>query len=138
MEHENKILSFTDLRVWKEAHKLVLAVYQITKIYPKDELFGLTSQMRRAAVSITSNLAEGFTRQTVKEKIQFYYTSIGSLCELKNQTIISKDLVYLSEGSYNEVCSQITVVHKLLNAFIRSVKANSIHVPKYQIPNTKY
>lgn len=82
-----KIKSFTDLNVWKEGHKLVLQVYKLTKEFPKEELFGLTNQIRRAAVSITSNIAEGFSRHSYKEKLQFYSTALGSLTE---STINSK------------------------------------------------
>jgi len=75
---EKKIKSFTDLNAWREAHKLALIVYKITKDFPKEEMFGLTSQMRRAVVSITSNIAEGFSRQSYSEKVQFYSIAQGS------------------------------------------------------------
>lgn len=78
-----KIKSFTDLKAWKEGHKLVLLIYQITKDFPENEIYLLTSQIRRAASSITANIAEGFGRKSYKEKIQFYYKSQGSLNELK-------------------------------------------------------
>lgn len=70
---KQKIESFRDLNAWREGHKLVLAIYKITKTFPKDELYGLVSQMRRCAVSIASNIAEGFSRQSYKEKVQLYY-----------------------------------------------------------------
>lgn len=73
--NKTKIRSFTDLEAWKEGHKLVLAVYKVTKKFPKEEKYALTDQMRRCAVSITSNIAEGFSRQGKKEKIQFYFTA---------------------------------------------------------------
>jgi len=77
-----KIQSFTQLNVWKEAHKLVLLIYKTTDNFPKKETYSLTDQMRRCAISITSNIAEGFSRQSKKEKLQFYYVSKGSLTEL--------------------------------------------------------
>ncbi|PIR80147.1 MAG: hypothetical protein COU25_01570 [Candidatus Levybacteria bacterium CG10_big_fil_rev_8_21_14_0_10_35_13] len=77
-----KIQSFTQLNVWKEAHKLVLLIYKTTDNFPKKETYSLTDQMRRCAISITSNIAEGFSRQGKKEKLQFYYVSKGSLTEL--------------------------------------------------------
>jgi four helix bundle protein len=80
---DKKIKEFTDLIAWQEAHKLVLQIYELTKEFPKDELFGLTSQIRRSAISITSNIAEGFGRQKYGEKIQFYYIAQGSITELK-------------------------------------------------------
>ena len=79
-----KIRSFTDLVAWQEGHKLVLKIYDITKDFPKDELFALNIQMKRCAVSITSNIAEGFSRKSPKEKIQFYAISLGSTTELQN------------------------------------------------------
>ena len=77
--NNQKIKSFTDLKTWQEGHQIVILVYKITKEFPKEEIFGLVSQMRRAVVSITSNIAEGFGRQTYKEKVQFYYIAQGSL-----------------------------------------------------------
>ena len=82
--HIKKIRSFTDLNAWKEGHKLVILVYKTTKDFPKKETYSLVDQMRRAATSVTSNIAEGFGRQTYKEKAQFYYQAQGSLVELKN------------------------------------------------------
>ena len=88
----NKIRRFTDLNAWKEGHKLVLMIYNFTKNFPKEEIFGLVSQMRRCSVSITSNIAEGFSRQSYKEKAQFYAISLGSVTELQNQLLIAKDI----------------------------------------------
>jgi len=117
-----KIQSFTDLNTWKEAHALVLTVYRITKNFPKEELFSLVNQMRRAAISITSNIAEGFSRQGFKEKLQFYYIALGSLTELQNQLLIAKDLNYLNQTEFSKVAEQAVNVHKLLNAFISKTK----------------
>ena len=118
----NKIQSFTDLLVWQESHKLVLMIYQATKNFPKEELFGLTSQLRRAAVSITSNIAEGFSRQGYKEKLQFYYMALGSLTESQNQLLIAKDLNYLEQIEFNKIAKQTISVHKLLNGLIVKIK----------------
>lgn len=120
--NKNKIRSFTDLQVWQEAHRLVLVVYKITKKFPKQELFGLVSQIRRAAVSITSNIAEGFSRRGYKEKLQFYYVSLGSLTEIQNQLLIAKDLDYLNQAEFNKIAEQAISVHKLLNSFISKTK----------------
>ncbi len=119
MEYNKKIQSFTDLEVWKEAHKLALLVYELTKNFPKEEIFGLISQLRRAAVSITSNIAEGFSRQSYKEKIQFYFMARGSLVELQSQLLISRDVQYLTSGNFNKISQQSIIVHKLLNALIK-------------------
>lgn len=93
----SKIKSFTDLNTWKEAHKLVLLIYKITKQFPHEEQFGLTNQIRRAVVSITSNIAEGFSRSSYKEKSQFYSISLGSLTEVQNQLLIARDLKYITQ-----------------------------------------
>lgn len=118
----NKIKNFTDLDAWQEGHKLVIMIYKTTKNYPNDEMFGLTSQMRRAAVSITSNIAEGFGRFSYKEKVQFYFTSAASDTELQNQLIISKDINYLSETIFGEIYDQTIKVQKIINGLIRSAK----------------
>jgi four helix bundle protein len=97
MDEDNKrIVAFTDLVTWQEAHNLVLMVYAVLKKFPREETYGLKSQMQRSAVSITSNIAEGFGRNGYKERVQFYYVAQGSLMELKNQLIISKDIHYIS------------------------------------------
>src|SRR3989344_1181236 len=119
---KKKIQSFTDLKVWQESHKLVLLVYRSTKNFPKEELFALTSQMRRAAVSITSNIAEGFARQGFKEKLQFYCIAVGSLTELQNQLLIAKDLNYINKAEFEGIAEQATSAHKLLNSFISKTK----------------
>ena len=122
MEQKKKIQSFTDLEVWQEAHKLVLLIYKITKNFPKEELFGLVPQSRRAAVSITSNIAEGFSRQSYKEKLQFYYIALASLTEIQNQLLIARDLDYFNKAEFDDVIKEIISVHKLLNAFISATK----------------
>lgn len=101
-----KIQYFTDLNAWKESHKLVLAVYKQTKQFPKEEIFTLTSQIRRTTVSITSNIAEGFSRRSFKEKIQFYSISLGSTTELQNQLIVAKDINYLSTNKFDMLFKQ--------------------------------
>ncbi len=122
MENE-KIKSFTDLNTWKEAHKLVLMVYKITKDFPKEELFGLTTQLRRAVVSVTSNIAEGFSRNSYKEKLQFYSMALGSVTEVQNQILIAKDIGYISDEKFNEVDSKIITTSKLLNGLIKKTKS---------------
>jgi four helix bundle protein len=91
----------------------------MTKEFPKEETVGLISQMRRAAVSVTSNIAEGFSRQGFKEKLQFYYIALGSLTELQNQFLIARDLDYLN---LKKMAEQTVSVHKLLNSFISKTK----------------
>jgi len=101
----NKITSFVSLNAWKEGHKLVLAIYRLVSSFPKEEKFGLSAQITRAAVSVTSNIAEGFARQTTKEKRQFYYTAKGSLVEVENQLLIARDIGYLSGKDFKIIAS---------------------------------
>lgn len=118
----DKIKSFTDLRAWKEGYKLALMIYKETKNFPKDELFGLVSQLRRCGVSITSNIAEGFSRQSYKEKVNFYFIALGSVTELQNQTLIARDVGYIREDKFQEIAKQSVEVHKIINGLIRSSK----------------
>jgi four helix bundle protein len=118
------IQTFKDLIVWKQGHLLVLYVYRVTKNFPRTEIFSLVDQMRRAVVSITSNIAEGFGRQGNKEKIQFLYMSLGSCYELNNQINIAYDLGYLSKEDNEKLEQKIGDVSRLLNGFIRSLKRN--------------
>lgn len=119
MQNPNpKIRTFKDLIVWQESHKLVLMIYIATKKFPRDEIFGLTSQMRRAAVSITSNIAEGFARRGNKEKLQFYSIARGSLIELESQLLVARDIPLMSVKEFDEVYTQLICSHQLLNAFI--------------------
>jgi four helix bundle protein len=119
---KTKINSFTDLNVWQRGHELVLLIYKITKHFPKEEIYGLVDQMRRCVVSITSNIAEGFSRQSYKDKTHFYSMSLGSLTELQNQLIISKDLGYLTKDDFDEAMALALIEHKLLNGIIKSSK----------------
>ncbi len=107
---------------WKEGHKLVLEIYRTTKNFPKEEIFVLTNQMRRCVVSITSNIAEGFSRQSYKEKIQFYSISLGSITELQNQLLIARDISYINEESFQEIAQQAVKVHKITNGLIKASK----------------
>lgn len=124
MDENRKIKSFTDLVTWAKGHELVIDIYKITKLFPKEEIFGLTSQIRRCAVSITSNIAEGFSRQSFKDKVQFYAIAQGSLTELQNQLLISKDINYISKQVFTELADKSVVVNKLLNGLIKSTKSH--------------
>lgn len=117
---EMKIRSFTDLVAWQKAHQFVLKIYKITKSFPREEKYGLCDQMRRAAVSITSNIAEGFYKRTSTDKSHFYFTSLGSLAELQNQLLISKDLKYIERNTFDEIANESVIIHKLINGLIRS------------------
>lgn len=119
---KTKINKFNDLIAWQEGHKLVLFIYEETKRFPKEESFGLTSQMRRSAVSITSNIAEGFGRQGYKEKIQFFYLANGSLIELVNQLLVAKDVGYTTTERWSKINNQAEFTHKLLQGLIKKSK----------------
>ena len=121
MKEPEKIKSFTDLNGWKQAHKLVLLVYELAKKFPKDEQFRLTNQICRAVVSISSNIAEGFSRNSAKEKHQFYSMSLGSLTEVQNQLLIAKDLKYISPNEFKNAAELTVIVSKLIHGLMKSV-----------------
>ena len=110
-----------DLDVWKESIVLVKDIYSLTKVFPKDEIYGLTSQMRRCAVSILSNIAEGSARNHDKEYIQFLYISLGSLSELETQLIIATEINYINE--YN--CAKLEKIKKMLLGLIKYLKSKN-------------
>lgn len=118
----SKVQKFSDLTAWQEAHRLVLSVYKTTSVFPKSEQFVLVPQIRRAAISITSNIAEGFSRQGRKEKTQFYFIAKASLTELYNQYILAKDLHYVSEKEFEVFHDQATSTGKLLTGLIKFFK----------------
>lgn len=116
------IRTFKDLEVWQQGHILVLDVYRLTHTFPKHELFALTSQLRRAAVSITSNIAEGFGRQGEKDKVHFYVMAKGSLYEVQNQLQIALDLGYIATESHEKLERDAIRVAQLLHGLIRSIQ----------------
>ena len=115
-----KIKSFTDLKTWQEGHNLVLITYKTLENLPKKENFALTPQIQRSAISITSNITEGFSRRTNKEKLQFYHIALGSLSELQSQITIVKDLNYIEKEEFAKIMDQTFKVQKLLNGLIKS------------------
>lgn len=116
------------MEAWRKTHELALLIYKTTEKFPRSENFGLTSQIQRAVVSITSNIAEGFGRQTIKEKVQFYYQAHGSLTEVKNQLILAKDLHYISKEEFDKIMDTLIISHKLLQGLLRKTK--SFLIPK--------
>jgi four helix bundle protein len=121
-EDSNKIKSFTDLHAWRESHKLVIIIYEMTRDFPREEIFGLTNQLRRCVISLTSNIAEGFSRQSYKEKVQFYSMALGSLTELQNQLLASKDIGFIDDKTFKSVAEQTVIAHKLISGLIKSSK----------------
>ena len=113
--------SFWHLGIWKKGRVLVNEIYQVTKLFPKEELFGLTSQMRRASVSIPSNIAEGCGRDTNKQLSYFIEIAIGSSCELETQVYLAFDLNYISEIKMNEFVQNITEQRKMMVSFRKTL-----------------
>lgn len=109
------------LIVWKQAHQLVLKIYDITKTFPKEEIWGLTSQIRRAAVSVPSNIVEGKARRSNNDYKRFLLIARGSLEEVKYQLLLAKDLSYVTNERYLEIFNMIEDVGRLLNGLIRTV-----------------
>ncbi len=117
-----KISKFTDLIAWQEGHRLVLLTYEAIGLLPDSERFGLADQMRRAVVSVTSNIAEGFAKKSSKDKNRFYNMSQTSLIELQNQLLICKDLSYVDNNVFKNLAEQSVVCHKLINGLMRSTR----------------
>jgi len=113
---------FTKLDVWISARQLTNSIYTLTKEFPNSEQFGLTNQMRRCAVSVPSNIAEGCGRNTYKGKLVFFYISRGSLFELETQLYISLDQNFIDENVFNEVLEKIQISKKLLNGLLIILK----------------
>lgn len=122
-QESRKIKSFTDLIVWQKGHQLVLLIYKYTQKFPKEEQFGLVNQLRRAIVSFTSNIAEGFSRSSYKEKAQFYAMAHGSLSEAQNQLIITKDLGYISEVEFQQLEELVVELSKMTNGLIKKSRS---------------
>ena len=114
--------SFRDLRAWQHAMALVSEVYRATRTFPKHELYGLTSQIRRSAVSVPSNIAEGKGRLSKKEYVQFLSRARGSLCELETQIEVALSLGYVSAESYEALRQHATAAARPLNGLIDSLQ----------------
>ncbi len=115
-------MNYEDLDVFKNSHEIVLEIYKITNNFPKEEKYRLIDQMIRAAYSIPSNIAEGNSRNTTKEYINYLHMSIGSINELKYFLLLSKDLKYISSEKYSELKEKCVIVIKQLNGLIKSLK----------------
>lgn len=115
-----KVFSFEKLIVWQKSKILTVFIYKITKLFPDEEKFGLVSQMRRCAISISSNLTEGSGRNQAKDKARFTEIAYGSALELLNQVIISNELDFLSATDYNTIREQLTEITAMLNGLRKS------------------
>lgn len=111
--------SYLELDVWKDARSLVLDIYTLTSKFPKEEQYSLVSQMRRCAVSVPSNIAEGHGRKTTKDSLHFFYISRGSLFELETQLYLSSDLKFIHQDNLEIILEKITSCKKMLNGLIR-------------------
>ena len=111
--------------LWKNAHVLVLKIYRLTDSLPNSEKYGITSQLQRAASSITANIAEGFARYHFKDKIRFYHNARGSLAEVQNFLLLAKDLNYITVEICKEIGEDSNSVAKLINGLIRSTRKHN-------------
>lgn len=116
-------MNHKELDVWKEGVSFVKKVYKVTSNFPDTEKFGLISQIRRAAVSVPTNISEGAARQSDKELIHFLYISLGSIAELETLFIISADLTYLNEKDFNEINMTLQKIRSMLLGLIRYLKS---------------
>jgi len=118
-------MNFTDLNIWQKSHQLAISIYKITKTFPKSEIFGITSQLQRAATSISANIAEGFGRKGNKEFVQFLHLSKGSLYETQNFLILCQDIGYIEKIKVKTLLDEYEILAKMLNSFISKVKYNN-------------
>ena len=122
MSDEGKVIrTYRDLDVWLKAYQLCIEFYRVSKLFPKEEQYGLTLQMRRAVVSVVSNIAEGCGRKTTPEYVQSVYVAHGSLCEFEAQMLIAADLGYVERGCSERFLGTVGDVARMLKALIRSL-----------------
>jgi four helix bundle protein len=114
--------NYKELKVWQRSYQLCLEIYRTTKEFPKEERYGLTSQIRRATVSVHSNIAEGYGRKTTPEYIQFLYIAYGSSCELETQILLSGSLGYITAGKLEILLEGIGEIERMLKALIKSLE----------------
>ncbi len=118
---EEKIKTFQDLRVWQLGIKIVKEIYRITENFPKNEIYGLTSQIRRSVISIPSNIAEGFRRYHNKEYRQFLFVALGSCAELETQIIIAKELSYINDDDKIKVLEKSDHLSRMISNLIKRI-----------------
>lgn len=115
-------MNFYDLDAWKKGHELALQIHVITKEFPREELYGVTSQLRRAASSITANIAEGFARYHYKDKMRFYHQARGSAAEVQNFLLLAKDLSFIERNQCKKLGEEAHQVARLINGMVRSIE----------------
>lgn len=114
--------AFENLEVWQKSRMLVKSIYDLTSNFPSEEKYGLSSQLRRASVSVSSNIAEGSTRWSRKDQSRFYEIAFGSLMETLNQLILSKDLQFIDDKQLNTIREDIETIGRMLNSLHKSIK----------------
>lgn len=117
--NKGKITRFEDMPVWQEAQECAVSIYQLSKSFPKDEQYALTSQLRRAASSVSANIAEGFGRGTYKDRSHFYHIALGSLLETKNFIYLAARLDYINKDEVGKIVACINSVHSQITAILR-------------------
>lgn len=117
--------NFRNLKVWEKGHRLTLAIYRYTSSYPKEELYGLTSQMRRSSSSIPSNIAEGCGRNSQPQFARFLNIAFGSASELEYQIILSKDLGFIEEERFDKLFEKVTEIKKMLSSLMQQVQSDN-------------
>lgn len=120
-----KITSFKQLRVWQKAREFAVYIYKVSKQFPDEEKFGLTSQIRRSAVSVAANIAEGFSRGGQKGKIRFYHMALGSLTEALSHAYICTDLGFINSEELSIIEIEVEDIHKMLNGLIKNAPERS-------------
>lgn len=114
--------NYKELKVWQKSYQLCLAIYRETAKFPKEERYSLISQIRRSAISIPSNIAEGYGRNTTADYIRFLYIAYGSTCELETQTMLSGDLNHISNDRLEKIMDEVHGVERMLKALIKSLE----------------
>ena len=117
--------SFEQLAVWQQGHELVLSIYNVTKKFPREEIFSLTDQLRRAASSVTANIAEGFGKISTRDKLRFYNMAQGSLEETRNHLILAHDLHYITEEESRLLNDKAKLVSIMLNRYCQALIRNT-------------
>lgn len=120
-----KTKTFKELIAWQKSHKLVLEIYKATKAYPKEEVYSLTNQIRRASISVAANIAEGYKKKTKASKLNFLNISEGSLEEVKYYIILSKDLKFITEKEFNQLESITEEVGRLISGYSSAISKNN-------------
>ena len=127
MGSSEMLKNYKDLKVWQKSYELCLEIYRITAKFPKEEIYGLTSQIRRSVVSIPSNIAEGYGRKTTLDYIRMLYISYGSVCELETQILLAGDLGFIEKDEMGKLKKDIAEIERMLKALIKSLERKHLN-----------